>query len=112
MTKITIFSSNTWPHCATAKNYLLKNNYKFLEKNVSNNKKYQQELMQLGARGVPTFLIDGELIVGFDKNKIESLIDYKIINCPNCKKKIRIPKNKGKIKVSCKSCDTKFIVKS
>jgi DNA-directed RNA polymerase subunit RPC12/RpoP len=68
--------------------------------------------MKLGARGVPAFLIDGELIVGFDKNKIESMIDYKIINCPECDQKLRVPKNKGKIKVACKNCDTRFIVKT
>jgi DNA-directed RNA polymerase subunit RPC12/RpoP len=68
--------------------------------------------MKLGARGVPAFLIDGELIVGFDKNKIKSMIDYKIINCPECGQKLRVPKDKGKIKVECKNCDARFIVKT
>ena len=86
--------------------------YKFTEKNVSINQAYQKELVDLGARGVPTFLIENEVIVGFDKNKIVNLLDYKVIKCPTCSKRMRIPKNKGKIKVTCKECDTKFIIKS
>lgn len=68
--------------------------------------------MKLGARGVPAFLIDGELIVGFDKNKIKEMINYKVINCPECDHKSRVPKNKGKIKIFCNNCDTRFIVKT
>ena len=68
--------------------------------------------MSLGAKGVPTFKIGEEVIVGFNKEKILSLIDYKVINCPECSQKIRVPKNKGKIKITCKSCKNKFILKT
>lgn len=85
---------------------------KFTEKNVSNNQAYQKELVDLGARGVPTFKIDDEVIVGFDQKRIMDLIDYKVINCPNCSTRIRVPKNKGKIKVTCKKCGEKFITKT
>ena len=33
---------------------------------------------------------------------------YKIIKCPNCKQKLRLPRKKGKIVVTCKKCSTKF----
>lgn len=38
--------------------------------------------------------------------------DYKIFKCPNCKQKIRVPRGKGKIEISCPKCQTKFIKKS
>ncbi len=37
---------------------------------------------------------------------------YKYISCPSCGQKLRIPKNKGKIKVRCPKCKDKFDAKS
>lgn len=37
---------------------------------------------------------------------------FKYISCPNCGQKLRIPKNKGKIKVRCPKCKEKFDAKS
>ena len=34
--------------------------------------------------------------------------NYKITKCPNCKQKLRLPRKKGKIVVTCKRCSTKF----
>ena len=34
--------------------------------------------------------------------------NYKITKCPNCKQKLRLPRGKGKIVVTCKKCSTKF----
>ena len=33
---------------------------------------------------------------------------YKITKCPNCKQKLRLPRGKGNIVVTCKKCSTKF----
>lgn len=33
---------------------------------------------------------------------------YKIIKCPNCKQKLRLPRKKGKIVVTCRKCSLKF----
>lgn len=46
------------------------------------------------------------------KNKYENRKVYKYIKCPNCKLEMKVPKGKGKIKVTCKSCGNKFIIKS
>lgn len=66
------------------------------------------EFVKRGFQGVPAFVIGDDVVVGLDKNKIDSLMDYKVINCPNCKTRLRIPKGKGKIKVNCPKCSHSF----
>lgn len=46
------------------------------------------------------------------KNKYDNRKVYKYIKCPKCKFEMKVPKNKGKIRVTCKKCSEKFIVKS
>ena len=37
---------------------------------------------------------------------------HKYFKCPNCKAKLRVPKNKGKIRITCPKCKTGFIRKT
>lgn len=46
----------------------------------------------------------------FSRSKVKN--DFKIFKCPDCKQKIRIPKGKGKIAITCPSCKNEFIRKS
>ena len=50
----------------------------------------------------------------FEKYKIRAVNskDKKYIKCPICKKEMKIPRNKGKIKVTCPHCGHKFVKKS
>lgn len=36
---------------------------------------------------------------------------YTYFKCPECKQKMRAPKGRGKIKVTCKNCHTQFVKK-
>ena len=68
----------------------------------------RSELNKRGIQGVPAFLIGDDVVVGLDKAKIERLIDYSVVNCPKCNSRLRVPKGKGKIKVTCTKCKTDF----
>ena len=46
------------------------------------------------------------------KTKYENRKVYKYIKCPKCKFEMKVPKDKGKIRVTCKSCGEKFVIKS
>ncbi len=37
---------------------------------------------------------------------------YKYFKCPNCKTEVRVPKNKGKIRITCPKCKNVFIRKT
>lgn len=37
---------------------------------------------------------------------------YKHVKCSSCGQKVRVPRNKGKLRVTCPKCATKFEVKS
>lgn len=37
---------------------------------------------------------------------------YRYLKCPKCGQSLRVPKNKGKIRVTCSKCREQFIIKS
>ncbi len=42
------------------------------------------------------------------KNDVKKHGSYKYFRCPNCKQKLRAPRHKGKIRVTCSSCGAQF----
>ena len=46
----------------------------YTEKNVQTDKDARKELMSMGHMGVPVLIVDGQEIVGFDKDKLDSLL--------------------------------------
>jgi glutaredoxin len=57
------------------KNHLKASNIRFTEVDVSQNQEAAEQMVRRsGQRGVPQTDIDGQIIVGFDKNKINSLL--------------------------------------
>lgn len=88
--------------------YLQEKGYEFTERNINTNISAREELIRRGIRGVPTFIIGEDVVVGLDTSKIESLLDYNVVNCPNCPARLRVPKGKGNITVTCPKCETSF----
>ncbi|GAU78092.1 glutaredoxin domain-containing protein [Fusibacter sp. 3D3] len=112
MKEIVMFTSNTCPHCRSAKAYLDEKGYKYIEKNVQLDQFARQEMMSRKMMGVPAFIIGNESVVGLDRFKLEALIDYTVEVCPHCNHRTRVPKGKGKVKVICKKCTNDFVVQT
>lgn len=72
---VKIYSTPTCVYCKTLKEYLKKHKIEFADIDVSKNEKDLQEMIKSsGQMGVPVVDIDGEVIVGFDKQKIDELL--------------------------------------
>ena len=46
----------------------------FTAKNIREDQRALQELLDLGVRATPVTIIDGEIVVGFDRPKLEQLL--------------------------------------
>ena len=73
--KIDIYTSNNCQYCHEAKEFFSENNLSFTEHNISLDKEAKMEIMKKGYRSVPLIIIDGEEILGFDKEKIVTLLN-------------------------------------
>jgi len=74
--QVTVYSTPACSWCTTLKSYLNKNNVRYSEIDVSKNESAAQEMVsRSGQQGVPQTLIGGEMIVGFDKAKINRLLE-------------------------------------
>ena len=75
MKNVKVYSTATCPYCIRAKQFLKDNNIVFEDVDVSSNQSAAQEMIQKsGQMGVPVLDIDGQVIVGFDKEKIKQAL--------------------------------------
>ncbi len=76
MAKVKVFSTPTCPYCVTLKEYLKDNNIEFEAIDVSEDKAGLDEMVKKsGQMGVPVITIDEDVIVGFDRAKIDKLLN-------------------------------------
>lgn len=76
--RVTVYSTPSCRWCTTLKNYLKEKSISFRDVDVSRDMKAAEDLVRRsGQRGVPQTDINGKIIVGFDKPKINQLLDIK-----------------------------------
>ena len=72
---VKIYSTPVCPFCIRAKQFLKDNNIAFLDVDVSKDEAKAQEMVQKsGQIAVPVLDIDGEIIAGFDKERIKKAL--------------------------------------
>jgi glutaredoxin 3 len=72
---VKVYSTPTCPWCIRVKQFLKDNNIPFEDIDVSSNQLVAQEMVQRsGQMGVPVLDINGQIIVGFDKERINSAL--------------------------------------
>lgn len=76
--KIRIFSTPSCPYCVTLKEFLKDKGFDFEDIDVSQDQKALDEMVERsGQMGVPVVDINGQIIIGFDKEKINQLLNIK-----------------------------------
>ena len=74
--RVIVFSTPTCSYCNMAKVYFRRNKIKFRDVDVSKDASAARDLQRRsGQMGVPVIDINGRLIVGFDKPKINKLLE-------------------------------------
>lgn len=72
--KVVIFTSPTCTYCHVAKDYFKEKGIEYTERNVGTDESARAELREKKIMGVPAIFIDDEVVIGFDKAKIDELL--------------------------------------
>ena len=73
--KVAIYSTPWCVYCKMAKKYFADNKIEYTEHDVAEDIKARDEMVKkTGQMGVPVIDIDGQIVVGFDRNKIVELL--------------------------------------
>lgn len=76
MKKVIVFSTTTCSWCRKLKSYLKENKIRFTNVDVSRDTKAAQDMVKkTRQQGVPQMWINNVPVVGFDKQKIDRLLD-------------------------------------
>ncbi len=75
---VIVYTSPTCSWCNAVKNYLKKNHVYFREIDISRDQRAARDLVQrTGQMGVPQTDIDGRVVVGFNKSKLDTFLGIK-----------------------------------
>jgi len=76
--KIIIYGTDSCPWCHKAREFMNEHKIKFIDKSVGEDQKVAQEMIKKsGQQGVPVIDVDGEIIVGFDEDRLRNLLNIK-----------------------------------
>ncbi len=71
MAQVKVFSTSTCPYCIKAKNYLKEKGVAFDAVDVATDRAGLGEMTRVsGQMGVPVIVVDDEVIVGFDQERL------------------------------------------
>jgi glutaredoxin-like YruB-family protein len=73
---VKVYTTPTCPYCTALEEFLKERGIEFEEIDVSQNEEAVKEVIEkTGQMGVPVVEIDGEIVVGFDREKISKLLN-------------------------------------
>jgi len=74
--KIAVYTIQDCPYCEELKDFLRKRGIEFEDTDVEENEDAAEEIIEkTGQEGFPVVDIDGEIIIGFDEEKISAALE-------------------------------------
>lgn len=71
MPTIKVYSTPSCPYCYTVKAFLNERGFQYQDVNVAEDSRAKEEMVnKSGQMGVPVVEIDGQIIIGFDRERI------------------------------------------
>ncbi|MCX8052777.1 MAG: glutathione S-transferase N-terminal domain-containing protein [Armatimonadetes bacterium] len=72
---VSVYTTPTCPYCTQVKEYLKSKNVQFSEYNVVTDLEARNEMVRKsGQLGVPVIEVDGQIVIGFNRNKLDELL--------------------------------------
>ena len=68
--EVLMYASGRCPYCAAARRFFNSSGIRFTELNIEKSREAYERHRKLGARGVPTIVIDGEPMFGYNEQKL------------------------------------------
>ncbi len=76
--RVIMFTTPTCSYCKTAKQYFRQQGIRFKDVDVSRDQTAARDMLsRSGQQGVPQILIGNKIVVGFNRSKIDRLLDLK-----------------------------------
>jgi glutaredoxin 3 len=72
--EVIVFYGNGCSACHDEMELLKRENVPFTGRNVSTDPAARKELVAMGSKTVPTTLVDGEMVIGFDPDRLRALL--------------------------------------
>ena len=74
--KVIVYSTPTCPYCTRLKSFLKESGIEFENKDVSTDEAAKNEMVEKSKQmGVPVIDVEGDIIVGFDKDRINTALE-------------------------------------
>ena len=75
MPEVEVYTTPGCPYCAAVKRFLEEHGIDYEEYNVAEDPYKAEEMIERsGQMGVPVVDIDGEIVIGFDRERLEELL--------------------------------------
>lgn len=72
--RVVVYTTSTCHVCRSAKSWMQANHVAYTERNIDDDDAAQREYARLNSRAVPTFVIDGETMIGFNPKRIQTAL--------------------------------------
>lgn len=81
MSNVIIYTTPTCVYCKMAKAFFKENNIAYEEKDVVRDAAARDEMIEkTHQKGVPVIDIDGQIVIGFDKESLSALLNIAKVN--------------------------------